>query len=331
VEVDEFAERITQRMAGEEPTEEEVEKPETTGDSPVEEEAPPAEEEEVVEGTAESEALLAGRYKSVEDLERAVEEKEQMLTRQGNEIGELRSMVEQSHNLTQQEIAQMRSDAFEPDEEWEEWADGEIMRGTESGEGDLTAIEAITAAGAEGGPEAARYVLKRWYELDPAAATTFQIQAITHANAILASQQMEHEQSSENGEPAPEIVAMAWQGVEVRHTDVREYEDAMREVLAGLSDSDRARWEQKISGDPSAGEDFVEYLYLQARTREAEGRLSKRDAATAKARREKADREAVGDTVASATASPTRAAPVPKVRGFDYEAFRREAGLTPRE
>ena len=328
----EFADRITQRMSGEDteedsPEEELEETPATEAVS----EAPEEDTEEAPAEETEEERLLAGRYKTVEDLERAVVEKEELITRQGNEVGELRSLVEEYHARTQTELGQMKSAGFEPDEEWEEWADSEIVRGRETGEGDMTAIEAIVAAGAEGGPDAANYVLQRWYAVDPAAATAFQFQAMEMISSQAAMQEaVAADTYSDNGTPPPEVVEQAWEAVGVRHADVLDYRDAMAEALADFSDEDRDRWQSRIAADPAAGEDFVEYLYLQARTREAEKQLTDRDKATAQARRAKADREAAGDTVASATASPTRQLP-PRVSGFDREAFRKEAGLAPME
>lgn len=52
--------------------------------------------EEKTEGQGGEQKLIAGRYKSVEEAEKALEEKERMIGRLGDEVGQLRKRVEET-------------------------------------------------------------------------------------------------------------------------------------------------------------------------------------------------------------------------------------------
>lgn len=326
-EVDEdVAEETPAEEAADEPAEKEAE--EDAAD------APPTPEEELQAQAVEWAEKTYGEG-IAPALARALWEKEQVIGRQSQEVGRLRQEMAQFQKQTQRQIQDMRSEEFEPDEEWDAWADEEIDRGKETGEGDLSAIQAIAAAGAESGPEAARYVLNRWYKKDPAAATQFQQQAFAMNDLM--------ERLGESDSPAPDgqtgtptdtptgtdPVSRAWAEVGVRHPDMAQFHDAMQEAYDEMPTPERVRWQRKIEADVRAGEDFVENLLLRAKARSAEARLSERQQAAKRQQKRKADEEALGATVASAAASPPRSVPTPRASGgFDREAFRREAGLT---
>lgn len=318
---------VDDAVAEETPAEEApVEAADEEGAEPADAEAPLTPEEEL---QAQAVAWAERNYGEgiAPNLARALYEKEQMIVRQAREVGAVRQEMQALRADTRRDLDNLRSEDFEPDEEWETWADEEIERGQITGEGDMTAIEAIVAAGQEGGPEAARYVLNRWHMKDPAAATQFQQQV--YAMNDMVARVMEPDSgtpvASENGDP----VARAWAEVGVRHPDVAQFHDAMQEAYDEMPDSERVRWESKIKADVRAGEDFVENLYLQAKARSAEARLGERRQASQLQQKRKADQEAIEATVASASASPPRSVPTPQgSRNFDREAFRREAGLT---
>lgn len=71
------------------------EAPQGTPSEEVAEEAPEQVEAREEEAPTEAETLLAGKYKSVEDLERAYTEAASKLGQQGTEIGDLRKLIEE--------------------------------------------------------------------------------------------------------------------------------------------------------------------------------------------------------------------------------------------
>jgi hypothetical protein len=83
------------------------------GEAPADAEATPPPE-------AEPERLYAGRYKSVEELESAVKEKDRFISQQGNEIGSYRQQLDQYNQLAaqypQQQGQPQQQDGFTRDQ-----------------------------------------------------------------------------------------------------------------------------------------------------------------------------------------------------------------------
>lgn len=300
---------------------------EVSEDAETDTEAVEADEEETPQ--AAQERLLAGQYKTVEEMERATIEKEAMIRRQADEVGQMRSTIEALQAKTEADIAQLRSESFEPDEEWEEWADGELTSGRTPEEQEMAVLNAIIDAGERGGPAAANYVLDRLHEISPARA----VQMHLRLNAFEARAN----EFSENGaaevypdEPPEEVVDGSWEILARRHPDVAEYRSDMGAALLNMPAEVRDRWEQRVRTDPSVGEEFLENLYAAAKSHRLETRLSEREQAAQQAKRERADRAAAEDTVLTADASAVRVTP-PRSSRFDRDAVRKEAGLPPLE
>jgi len=202
---------------------------------------------------------------------------EEMIRRQGTEVGEARKAIEQERQerlafQAQQEERQAQS--FEPDEAWEDWADEGVQ---------IDPIATIIEAGNAGGPAAARYALSRWHQYDPAGAVAFQMEAA----------QAQQQQS------APQVDADgAWDRVGGRHPDLLDYKASMEALLEDPETLDRMN--ALASVDPDAA---LENLYLRARVGQTDKQRSDALAKANAARAERDDAAARDATVASATAS----------------------------
>jgi hypothetical protein len=204
---------------------------------------------------------------------------EEMIRRQGTEVGEARKLIErerQEREAFQAQIEQRLEQDFEPDESWEEWADEGVT---------IDPLQTIIEAGNAGGPAAARFALSRWHAYDPAGATAFQVEA---------AQQQQWAQA----QPTQTDADGAWERVGSRHPDLLDYKDSMTSLLDDPETLDRMNALASVNPDAA-----LENLYLQARVGQTD---KQRSAALAKANAAKAaqaDASARDATVASATAS----------------------------
>jgi hypothetical protein len=224
---------------------------------------------------------------------------DEMIARQGTEVGDLRKTVEQERQEREAFQAQMeqRLEAdFQPDEAWEDWADEGVT---------IDPIATIIEAGNAGGPAAARFALSRWHLADPAAATAFQVEAA-------------------QVQQAPEVDAEgSWDRVGSRHPDLLDYRESMNALLKDPETLDRMN--RLASVDPDAA---LENLYLQARVGQTDKQRSDALAKANAAKKAKAEADAVDATVASATASAGHGEGRPLTEAEQVRAnIRKELGL----
>jgi hypothetical protein len=119
-------------------------KDDTAAEAAAEPDEPAAVEPETPEETAER--LIAGQYKTVEEAERALLEKQALIDRQGNELGEWRQYVQQ---LTEAQQRQAQAP-----QDWESLIDENPAR-------------AAQLAYQHGHPQAYRAAMEAWEELSP--------------------------------------------------------------------------------------------------------------------------------------------------------------------
>jgi hypothetical protein len=203
---------------------------------------------------------------------------EEMIRRQGTEVGEARKLIEQERQerlAFQAQQEQRQAQSFDPDEAWEDWADEGVQ---------VDPLATIIEAGNAGGPAAAQYALQRWHMHDPAAAVAFQVEAQTQIQQQQAEPQVDAEGS--------------WGRVGSRHPDLLDYKTSMEALLEDPETLDRMN--ALASRDPDAA---LENLYLQARVGQTDKQRSDALAKANAARAAAVERGAVDATVASATAS----------------------------
>ena len=203
---------------------------------------------------------------------------EEMIRRQGTEVGEARKLIEQERlerEAFQAQMEQRLEADFEPDESWEDWADEGVQ---------IDPLATIVEAGNAGGPAAARFALSRWYAADPAAATAFQIEA--------------GQMQSQQAQPVEVDADGAWGRVGSRHPDLLDYKDSMTALLDDPETLDRMNALASVNPDAA-----LENLYLQARVGQTDKQRSDALTKANAARAAKDDASARDATVASATAS----------------------------
>jgi len=277
-----------------------VAEPEPPEDDLVEEEAPaedaaapaedavaPAEAEEVAAAPTPADDdiawVKANKGFEVTDpvVAKTLRNQEEMIRRQGTEVGEARKLIErerQEREAFQAQVQQRFEQEFEPDESWEDWADDGIM---------VDPLQTIIDAGEAGGPAAARFALSRWHMADPAGATAFQVEAARI-----------EAQTQTQARPVEVDADGAWERVGRRHPDLLDYRDSMTSLLEDPETLDRMN--ALASVDPDAA---LENLYLRARVGQTDRQRSDALAKANAAKAAQADAAARDATVASATAS----------------------------
>lgn len=148
-----------------------------TGETDVAQEAPPEteevlEEEAVAEPEAEEteepeaveEKLYAGKYKSLEDLEKAYVEAQSALGRQGDELGQLRKIQEQF----QEQLAQLSQPAAPNPFDTPEWDNINFDNPAQARQAALWV--------AQNQPFNYESFLESWYDQSPRAATAFEME-----------------------------------------------------------------------------------------------------------------------------------------------------------
>jgi hypothetical protein len=253
-----------------------------------------AEEVEEARANAESEFYL-GTYRTREEAERGLAEKDALIGRHGQRIDEVTRQLE----ALQSEREAVNETPEQLDvEAWQEWAEEKI----ETGAGAQGALQALT----EGGNQGYEIYFKAWMR-DPDQA----------ADAILFNDALKLEMAAQRAAiasaPTPEQLEAqaesdrlaAQAAVEARRPDLNEYRDAMAAVVDDLP-QERLDWlrAQAESGREGA-ELALEWLYLEARVHRA-GPVSAAAEAERKQRAASADRAKLSATTSSAEATPSR-------------------------
>lgn len=277
--------------------------------------------------------FYAGRYKTREEAEEGIRQKDSTIGRLGQQVGQLRKEVEAAQEAAREQAAQEAEELDVP--AWENWASTMV----EQGAGEQGAIKALE----EGGYAGYEIYLNRWLaartdegEID----TTALAQATQFNNALMmemaeqrAQQAVAERQAEQQPEQqAPDVAAAARQIVLQRHPDIDEYEDKMTDIVHSLDPETRG-WlaEQAMSGAAGTAR-ALEYVLLQAKasrvdTQSRAQKIADEQAETA----ERAAKVSASVATSEATArTPQRSEA--EQRALDYKNERVKAmGLQPTE
>ena len=271
-----------------------------------------AESQETEEPT-EAEKLFAGKYKSVEDLERAYQEAASKLGEQGNELGELRKLIDE------------RLPAVDDEEDWAEpvftpQAAGQMQNLLEAGRYQ----EAAVYAAQSGNNLLYDQVLEAWFEEQPRAAANFDTNLKLQAMEARWQQQRQPEVQARVQSEADK----AWNNVAKRFSDLPGLADKV--IEAGQRYPDVLRVLQTDSGIEGK-ERAIEALYKIAKA-DSLDTLSQASQEAAQVAADEARRDKADSVVASAS-NAKREAPKTNVERFkqailDAEELSVQSGLT---
>lgn len=295
----------------------------TTEPDTLEQQASEEEESQVEdEGEAENDLeprLYAGRYKTVEELERAYSvEAQAVITRQGAELTELRGLKDQFESL-RTELTKPAGPQYDPSGIEDELAmqphlaPSYAQQALENGDNVLWG-KAMSA----------------WYQVDPVGATAFQ----TNAHIRVAQDQFEQrlapiQQSTQRAETAAGLAA-AFEALQAEHPDFSEVMNGItQDQLAGFPKIVVAQLE---ASDPNAKREALETLYRWNKAEQV-GNIANATAAAAAATAAEAV-QARQDAVVATTNGSADRVPVTKtpIEQFHDQfensmAFRKAAGL----
>ena len=299
-----------------EPESTETVEPET----PVETVAEPEPELEASEPEPEPapEPLLAGKYKTVEELERAYTEAQSAIGRQGNELSELRGLREQFDEL-RQDLTKPAAPQYDP-------------TGIED---ELLSQPHLIPQFAQQALDSGDQVLygksiAAWHQVDPGGATAFQV------NAHLAAQQAAFDarlapiqQSVQSAQTATEL-ASVYEQKAAEHADFSQVMNSVTgEQLAGFPKELVGLLQ---TGDETTKANVLETLYRFAKVEQV-GSIADATAAAQAATQADAA-QARQDAVVATTTSTTDRTPVVKTPIDQFHdafqastAFRKAAGL----
>jgi hypothetical protein len=318
--VDEFRARFAE--AASLPTAEEPEEPPAEEADTGEEVAAPEEEttdepglEPVDEQPAE-EPLLAGKYKTVDELEKAYDELQVKLGEQGAEIGDLRALRDEFSQLRDQ-ITQPETPPYDPGSIDEFLVDNPqqipalAQQAIDTGDGYLY-----------------NRALAAWSEFDNVGAMDFHARKVSEANmAQLRAEMQPALQQVEQVQTTNQFVA-AFEAASAKHEDFTQVMNAItEETIAGFPKTVLGALQ---TGDAASKQEVLETLYRWTKAEQA-GNLSQ--AATDAARQTHEASRAARTEAAVATSSGSQSRE-PK-SGLDAfheafqqsDAFRKAAGL----
>lgn len=287
--------------------------------APVEETetAPPVEEAVEEQQAEEVSALLAGKYKSAEELESAYNALQLKLGEQGAELGQLRALTEEVSSLREAVAPQQpRFDATEIDD----------YLGANPHQIPALARRALETQDIALYPR----VMAAWAEIDSVGAMDFHARAVARA-----------ELSTLRAEMAPVLEGMQRRQVSDQFADAFETKahehDDFAQVIGSITEDKIAGFPPEIlatleTGDQASKERVLETLYRWTKAEQA-GNLT--EAAQAAVRQSAVDSQAARQdaVVASTSGTSTSREPVSGVDAFrqqftESDAFRKAAGLT---
>ncbi len=275
-------------------------------DPPVEE--PPAEPEP---------PLLAGKYKTVEELERAYTEAQTAIGRQGNELSELRTL--------KTEFQALRDQLTQPASQYDA---GTIQEFLDTNPAQIPAVaqQALNT----GDTLTYQAAMRAWGEHDSVGAMDFHARQVT-ANAVneLRAEMAPVRETTERNQTAQEF-ANAYQSKQAEHPDF----DA---VMNSVTEQQIAGFPKTViqalgSGDQEVKAEVLETLYRWTKAEQA-GTLTQAAAETVATQAAEAAAQRLDATVASTTASSDRVQVVKTPQDAFHEAFenspafRKAAGL----
>lgn len=323
--VDEFRAQFAEAAhlpVEEQPEASPVEETETVAtEVPTEEEIVETEQAEEEVGTAETEAveetpLLAGKYKTTEDLEKAYTEMQTVLGRQGAEVAELRGLRDEFVALREQ-IAAPQTPQYDPGSVDEFFAENPAE---------------IPAAAQQAIDNGDGYLydraIKAWAEHDPVGANDFHTRKLIEADRAQREQELAPlRQQHERAQTTNQFVA-AYEQATSKHDD-------FAQVMNSITDETISGFPVEVlsvlqTGDQASKERVLETLYRWTKAEQA-GNLTEavREAARETQQESRTARQQAA--VATGSVSQTRE-PATGVDAFheafqNSDAFRKAAGL----
>lgn len=187
---------------------------------------------------AEQERLYAGRYKTVEELEAAVVEKEAFISRQGTDVGSLRSELQEMRRSLEQRQAEQSAPAQPLPHNWDSMLD----------ENPAQAVEIAYKADNQ---QAMSEALQAWNELAPGAPQLW-----------VQNKQMEEQLLDLRESVGKQTSNSAYAEFSRTHPDVEQYAQEMGEIAK------QAPYLTELlqNGDPRAQTEVLDFLYTKAST-----------------------------------------------------------------
>lgn len=208
-----------------------------------------AAESEAEQEDSPAEKLYAGKYKSVEELERAYSEAEKKIGSQGSEMSDLRKAVEDLRSSFEEDDDDYQETNYDPNtlRDWFEENPSQIPQ------------VAITAH-QQGNTNLRDQALVAWEELDPISARHYEREFLKDE---LRREQQQHVQSQNEMRTLTADVAREFA---TNHPDMDALAPAMREIAAQYPQMARILQ----SNDRSAQLEYLDFLYTKARGRQAD-------------------------------------------------------------
>jgi hypothetical protein len=236
------------------------------------------------------------RYRTREEAEAGFREKEELIGRQGLELGEMKKQLEalQAERQAVQEQPKQIDRAA-----WTEWAEQAVAEGM----GAQGALEALS----QGGYAGYEVYLREWLS-DPE-----QVAEATLFNNAL-TLEMSEQRAAAAAAPAIEqqrAVAAADESVVAKQRllekrpDLNDYEETMAEILDTLPPERRTWLRQQAESGVEGKETALEWLYLEARLSKA-STVAEAAVTERKQRETSAARAKVAATTSTAEGTPTR-------------------------
>jgi uncharacterized coiled-coil protein SlyX len=202
------------------------------------------------------ERLYAGQYKTVEELERAVQEKQQFADRLANELGETRRAMEERFTGLEERIATPITPQTPITRELIEENPG----------------AATQLAFQQGNQQALQIAYEAWKYEEPADAASWRADVIANQRIAQLEQQYEARlaQIEQRVAPAESQAldnewATTFRTIEAKYPDLHSYKDEMTEIATEFP-----QFASDLRGDPESRGKALESLYLIARGRTAD-------------------------------------------------------------
>jgi len=263
-----------------------------------------ADEDEPEEGdepeAEDADEFVLGRYKTIEDAETGIREKDATIIRLYRELDEAKNKQPEQPTTTD-----VPATADKPQldvEAWNEWAAEQV----EAGAGVQGAMAALERGGAEGYD----IYIGRWIESDDPSERAEAIRFNNEVQRQVATQQaiaaVKPVVDDASKPPQGESDQAAYDAVARRHPDFGEMGAEMDRVAKSLDDDTRSWLRELATGDRAGQERAWEYLYRTA----VATKVTPRRAATTRTERERrrvsGDAAKIAATVSSSEATATR-------------------------
>jgi uncharacterized coiled-coil protein SlyX len=202
------------------------------------------------------ERLYAGQYKTVEELERAVQEKQQFADRLANELGETRRAMDERFSGLEERIATPITPQTPITRELIE----------------ENPAAATQLAFQQGNQQALAIAYEAWKYEEPADAASWRADVIANQRIAQLEQQYEQRLAQIEQRVAPAETqaldnewARTFREIETKYPDLASYKDEMTEIATEFP-----QFASDLRGDPESRGKALESLYLIARGRTAD-------------------------------------------------------------